>query len=560
VKQKKAIFSLIPLFLLFPESADASQKATEAAAWFVENVVRLGLGLLAAYVLWTGALLIRDLVRSIGKKTTPDEWPLWRKILTRLAVFFLLVLSGFRLQYFAEQPIHIPGHLLALGWFLAAYLLFAAASPFLKKKVPAWAPALLAADAAFFYGTFRMAEDFDYLPNFTFLAICAGFLHLGFIIRKEFLSFLGTRRAVAAISVFILVFFGRVVEHRSWAFVDDLDRPGRAQIISGTQGRATAVWADEDSGFVYYVLDEDRTKIHGINPDTGKRFVFRDRREAFNSLGAGYQGKGMLATSDNPRGRSGLLFILPQLDVQATFASREIQRNFRMGPPAFGAAITKSSFLATTFENGKSGLVVCRMPMDGSEPKSDMGRGCRKMELDSERPGMLLADPELGFAYVLEKPSLLDRRGALFQIATGTMAVRKPFRLNSMMTSQAISPDRKRLFLALGLDKVILYLLARPLSPTLQVAVHIHPTTLIADSEAKNLYIGSVFDGSVQIMRVKNGLITRPIFAGPGIRDLALDEERNRLFAATEVGVVQIDLSMIPMPTTAARIEPFIIK
>ncbi|MCZ7582545.1 MAG: hypothetical protein M5R36_03980 [Deltaproteobacteria bacterium] len=49
--------------------------------------------------------------------------------------------------------------------------------------------------------------------------------------------------------------------------------------------------------------------------------------------------------------------------------------------------------------------------------------------------------------------------------------------------------------------------------------------------------------------------MTRPIFMGPGLRELALDRAHNVLYAATDIGVTALQLSMVPMPTGVKRIE-----
>jgi hypothetical protein len=537
---------------LFP----ACTGTTDIAPWWPaleSRATTAGTVLLIVYTAWTGIFFAADLYFYLRRKHGDPSRPPLRLVFFRLAAYALILASVVFLIRILHEPMKIAGPLVGIGWFFAAWLMTQPVQLVWKKPLAA-VPGLVIADAALVYVLFLVENGLSYLPVFAPLLALGAYLHVALLARAEFLRMAGTRRAIAALSIFLILATGGVVRHRSADMVRDLDRGGRVLRVRGSEGKITSVWTDGGSGYVFYIDGTDKTVVHALNPETGSGFDFRDDNEKFVRLAKGFGDDSLLAASESERGLGSILLSIPDLRILATFGSETLTGGERAGPPTYDAVMTKTAYFGLAREGGKLQIVRCPMPLDGSPPRQDMGRYCRSFEFDATRPGRLFADPIAASLYVDTPGTLLYPRSRLFQIAFEPLMERQRKWTDRLITAIAMAPDHRTMYLGFALKRMIAYYHPNTLTETHYAEVHIHPTVLITDPDDKYLYIGSAFDGAIQVMRKKDGLVTRPIPVGPGIRGLALDAKRKFLYAATDVGVVRVDISTVEMPSGAAVI------
>ncbi|MCL4234662.1 MAG: hypothetical protein KJ042_09095, partial [Deltaproteobacteria bacterium] len=200
-------------------------------------------------------------------------------------------------------------------------------------------------------------------------------------------------------------------------------------------------------------------------------------------------------------------------------------------------------------------LVRCQMPLDGSEPLSNMGTNCARLTESLEVPGPVVIDSGIGYVYALEPGSIFHRKSRIQLFNSSPAALLKALPLAHIAADIALQSGGRTLYVASTTQRKILYLTARRLEPNLEADVDVFPTRIVVDGTARFMYVGSYIDGQVQVLNIANGATSRPILAGPGLTDLALDEKRQFLYAATDVGVVRVDLSLVEQPVNAVRLD-----
>ncbi len=546
--------ALLPAVLIAAVSLTWPARAFAAAPWSPISLGRLPVLSLVAVVVFLAWMIVRTVtaIRRLGDGESEGRSALRvviRALLIVAAVFAFVIVLMWRLGL----PMAWPGFVLGALWLALAHALAA----FAQKHVPriaAGVVALIVADVAVAAG-FWIARGYNYYPFIPTLVFFAAFVHITVLAREEMLARFGSPAVVALLGAIAVLTPDPILSHASLRRLDALDRPGIAMRIPGTQGHISSVFVDALTGYVFYLDREDLTKIHSVSPDWGKRVFFQDRRERFERLAPGNKPGTMLAVSSSPQGRSAFLMALPDMNVRANFAEETVSGGTRQGPEAFDAAIDGRHYISVARAGEGFALVRCQMPFDGSEPLSNMGTNCSRLTEDLEVPGPVILDSGIGYVYALEPGSLFRRKSRIQLFNSSPAALLKALPLAHIATDIVLSPSGRTLYLAATAERKIQYLNARRLEPTLEVDVDVFPTRLVVDGAARFMYVGSYIDGQVQILNIANGAVARPILVGPGLNDLALDEKRQFLYAATDVGVVRVDLSLVDQPLNAVRLD-----
>jgi hypothetical protein len=516
----------------------------------------IGLVILAAGLLWTLPLIARDILRKLKKKDDLLPAPLGRLLLIRLLSYSFLAMTVLSVIRTSAHPANLITWFISLCWFALAFLM-AIILKRLSKKLPILILALALPDIAFIFAILLPLERYGYLPNLPPIIVGAIFLHICFFTFGELRRFLIFKRTFFALAIFIIFAFGPPLKQRSTMPGNDLDLPGRATRLSGTEGKIFSVFVDQKSGFVYYLRKENPQTIYALQPESGRRTSFHDKRERFSKLIQGPDDT-MLAISSAPRGRGALLFSLPDLSVNATFTAFNMENKFiRHGPPAYDAVFSSNYLYMMALGDGHFLINRCQLPLDGSPPVGDMGSSCLTYDLPLKKPGTLFLDEKPDNLYVVDKGGLLNQNASLIQIFAKSMEKRKETNFPGAVAGLAMSRDKKALYVSFPWEKSVYFFLAQNPAQGFMAPVHIFPTRLIADSFKKYLYVGSSFFGAIQILRLSDGWASHPIITGPGLNDMALDETKQILYVATDAGLISVNLKMIPMPTGAMRIEPF---
>ncbi len=510
--------------------------------------------ILSVGLAWTLFLIARDVRRRLKKEFYLMPAPLTRLLLIRLATYALLTATVLRLQKTTFHWTDIFPYALCIAWFTAVFL-SAVLSARLKSKPPVKIIFLLIPDAAFVAAILYLMKYYTYLPNLPPFLISAAFIHLAFFAYRELRDFLVFKMSFMILVLCIVFAFGPVLLQQSMVLSDSLDAPGRASRIAETDGKVYKVYVDEKSGFVYYLRKDNPQTIYGIQPKTGRQVDFHDLRERFSNLTPGPDGT-MAATSVAERGRSVLLFNLPDLSVVATFSAFNMEAKYlRYGPPAYDAVFSDDYAYVMTLGQGNWLINRCALPLDDSPARGDMGRNCMVFGLPISEPGLLFLDEKHSYLYVAIRGKDRHHNGKLLQLMTSDMKISHETNFPNHIADFAMSKDKSALYTARKWEKNTYFFVTQNPNSGLMARVHIFPSRLIADSYKQNLYVGSSLSGSVQILRLSDGWASRPILTGPGLNDMTLDETRQILYVATDRGIVAVNLKMIPMPTGALRIE-----
>ncbi len=516
----------------------------------------IGLVLITAGLLWTLLLIAKDIRRKWKKEDDLLPAPLGRLLLIRLLSYSFVATTILSVTRTSAHPANLITWSISLCWFALAFLM-AIILKRLSKKLPILILALALPDIAFIFAILFSLEQYGYLPNLPPIIVGAIFLHICFFTFGELRRFLIFKRTLFALAIFVIFAFGPPLKQQSTMPGNNLDLPGRATRLSGTNGKIFSVLVDQKSGFVFYLRRENPHTIYALQPESGQRASFHDKRERFSKLVQG-PNDSMLALSSAPQGRGALLFSLPDLSVNATFTAFNMENKLiRNGPPAYDAVFSSRYLYMMVLGNGLLLINRCQLPLDGSPPVGDMGRSCLTYDLPLKKPGALFLDEKLGNIYVVNKGDLLDQNANLIQIFAQSMEKRKETNFPGPIAGLAMSKDKKALYVSFPWEKSVYFFLAQNPAQGLMAPVHIFPTCLIADSFKTYLYVGSSFFGAIQILRLNDGWASHPIITGPGLNDMDLDETRQILYVATDDGLISVNLKMIPMPTGAMRIEPF---
>ncbi|MCC6159958.1 MAG: hypothetical protein IT350_18035 [Deltaproteobacteria bacterium] len=511
----------------------------------------IALGAVIVFAIWT---IVRTVVaiRRLGDDDSKDRGALRmavRALLLVAGVFVFVIILVWRLGL----PMAWPGFVLGAAWLALAHV----SSSVARKHLPRMAAgivSLVVADVAV-GAVFWVARGYNYTPFVPTVIFFAAYVHITILAREEMLEKFGSPAAVALIGAIAILTPDPILSHASLRRLDVLDRPGIAMRVPGTQGHISSVFVDPVTGYIFYLDREDLTKIHSVSPDWGKRVFFQDRRERFERLVPGHKPGTMLATSSSPQGRSAFLMALPDMNVRANFAEESTEGGARQGPEAFYAVIDARHYISSARSSEGFALVRCQMPIDGSEPLSNMGANCARLTDTLGIPGPVVIDGRIGYVYALEPGSLFRRTSRIQLFNSSPAALLKALPLGYVATDIALTPSGRTLYVAATTQRKILYLNARRLEPTLEVDVDVFPTRILVDGAARFIYVGSYIDGQVQMLNIANGAVARPIPVGPGLNDLALDEKRQFLYAATDVGVVRVDLSLVDQPLNAVRLD-----
>ncbi len=528
--------------------------AFAAAPWSPISLGQLpiiALGAVIAYAIWMIVRTVREVRRITADESSGGS--AWRRVVRALLLIAGVLAFVFVLMWRLGLPMAWPGYVFALAWFFAAIGLATVAENRLPG-VAAATVALVATDilAAFAFG---IAREYNYFPFVPTLVLFAAFTHITVFARREMLEKLGSPAAFALVSAIVIITPDAILSHASLRRLDVLDRPGIATRIPGTQGRIPSIFADPLTGYVFYVDREDRTKIHSISTDWGKRVFFQDRRERFERVMPAHKPGTMLATSSSPQGRSAFLMALPDMNVRANFAGEATEGGARQGPEAFFATLDERQYIASARTGDGYGLVRCQMPLDGSEPLANMGTNCTRVTDSLATPGPVILDGGIGYVYALEPGSLFRRESRVQLFNSSPATLLKALPMSFVATDMAVTPSGRTLYVAATSRRKILYLNARKLEPSFEVDVDLFPTRLLVDGAARFMYVGSYIDGQVQVVNIANGAVSRPIPVGPGLNDLSLDERRQFLYAATDVGVIRVDLSLVELPLDATKLD-----
>ncbi|MBZ0272844.1 hypothetical protein K8I61_12470 [bacterium] len=497
-------------------------------------------------------LSLRDVIRLARHKEGAPV--VSRRLALRLTAFGVLVYSLIRARDAIADPVNAPGMVLAIAWCFLAYAAVRLFDILLRNARAAAIAGLLLADAGLAAATVFLTRDFGYVPRMIALAAAGLTLHVGMLIRADVRRVLGTRALAGFTLALIVLLAGPVLEHRSTLLAPMLDRPGRAQILPAARGPMRAVFVANEANHVLFIRDDDPSAVHALDLADGQVTSFANPAEDFVAVRSGFDDKTVLAVSQSPQGGSVYLLQLPYMNVQARYAYTRDRFGRVVGPPAFDARYMGSDLVAAVVKDERAHLALCAGPRDGSRPVSDAGGTCRDTPFDAGDVGELFTIENEGLAFVVDPGRWRKAGGRIFQFGAARLMERKVFEAARPITGALLSPDNVVLYVAFGFDKRITYFVPRDLAPQYNVETLIHPTALAISPDGTLLYVGSWFDGEVQILRIRDGLFTRPMYAGAGLRELSLDAKNNVLYAATRLGVVRIDLSVIPIPTGAVRI------
>lgn len=539
--------------LLFAVAVNLAGASTALA----EQAGDIDLGLFPAVLLVLGLLYALfetvGVARLLRGRSPREGWTTGAEAAIRLARVVLVFAVGVAFMWRLLWPLNWPAVAITLLWYATAALLTFAIE---RVRPRPWAavPALLVADAGLVLVLNQATRGFHFYPAIGPLLACAVALHVGVLARAELLRAIRSR-AVLGLGFFLFaLMFGNVLRQSTPGQLEALERPGIAMRFADVSVPLKAVYVDPLTGYVFYVDRADPTKIHGVSSDGTRRVVFQDRRERFIRLSAGHKPGRMLAVSEAPKGRSAFLLQLPELDVQANYASGELQPGLMLGPATFYATLNQGEYSGSARDEGGAFVVHCRAPLGGVEPISSMGVGCARFPLPFDVPGPVVSDRlgERVFALEPAGPTRWSSRLAALTVINGQIV--HDVALESPAVDMALSTSRDDLYIGLVLRRKIAYLKADDLTARAYAPIHIHPTRLIVDPDGKLMYVGSFIDGQVQLLNLTNGLVARPFRMGPALRDLSLDPDRQYLYAATDVGLIRADLSLAVKPTGAGRV------
>ncbi|MCB9477388.1 MAG: hypothetical protein H6685_10995 [Deltaproteobacteria bacterium] len=511
--------------------------------------------LFAAYALRTVAGLIADFVRA-RRGQGPKDQPWWKLPLLRVLSLGAVGLAFFVLGKLPTNPWRVAPQAITLVWFALAFGLVLATRLVTKKPLAALIP-LAVADTAMALALGLITRDYGYLPQIAYLAPAAVVLHLALIAYDDLLRSLGSGRPVAVILLLAAVLFGPIAEHVSFDRVDELERAGRVTRVSHDAGPARTVWVDPAKGYVFYVMESDPTKIHRLAPRTRDRKVFTDLNEDFVNMVDGPKPGTFVALSQSLQGRGALLIDVETFSPIANFGALDAGNGIMTGPPSFDAVFTRHHYIASVRYRDSAQIMYCQMPPQDELPRGDAGSSCEFHKLAYDTPGPLFLDRRGNRLYTADMGSVFDAGSSIYQLIATPISDLTVFKAKSPLTGLAASAQTVNLYGLYALEKTLLIFDARRMRPVLRSDLDIYGSTVTTDGNSDFVYTGSWFDGQVQILRMDDGRVTRPVYVGPGVTDLAVDAKRQLLYAATRHGVTELNLAMVPMPTQTPEIRDY---
>lgn len=146
----------------------------------------------------------------------------------------------------------------------------------------------------------------------------------------------------------------------------------------------------------------------------------------------------------------------------------------------------------------------------------------------------LFVHPNDSLLYVATRDGL-----SVLEVNWRTMAVARTFPIGAQAQGMEMAPDRSELYVTSG-SNALLYIVDLTTGNITSAPVAAGATTIALSADGSRIYVGELFNGTINVLDRATRAHLRTITTGGVVRELVLDAPRDRIIVANEDGWVDI--------------------